>query len=543
MQEMETAKITSMHTHTLTGRHLINGQWVQSGNDPFNASTPVTGAPLEPVFHKATNAEVDMALQAAEAAFVQTRDLSPMRWAELLDAIAQRIMDLGDPLLHRANTETGLPLQRLIAERGRTCGQLNLFANLVREGSWVDAVIDTANPQRQPVPKPDVRRMLRAIGPVAVFGASNFPFAFGACGGDTASAIAAGNPVVVKAHTAHPGTNELFSAAVLAALNDCHMPLGLFAMLQGPGTTVGTALVKHPATQAVGFTGSRHAGRLLFDLAAARPSPIPVYAEMGSLNPLIILPGALAERSEKIAIGLAQSITLGVGQFCTKPGLILVLDGPDTTTFIGQLIQQLVAVPPATMLDKKMQHDFCEVTTRFTKIPGVKAHLVNQPSGFANMAPLLFEVDSTIWRQQPSLHEEAFGPATIVIRCHDTTDLCTTIAAAGGNLTGTLHVGATDHSNDVRTIASFIEQHVGRVIFDGFPTGVEVCHAMVHAGPYPATTIPLATSVGTLAILRFARPIAYQNFPDTFLPPALQNANPLNITRRVNGVLTHEPIP
>lgn len=531
-----------MQPPQLTGRHLIDGQWVESTGTTFAARNPSTGAALEPYFHQASDEDVSAALRAAATAHVLTRHLPSAGWADLLDMIAQRIMDVGDPLLLRGNAETGLPLPRLTAERGRTCSQLKLFAALVRDGSWVDAVIDTADPHRQPIPKPDVRRMLRPIGPVVVFGASNFPLAFGACGGDTASALAAGNPVIVKAHTAHPGTNELFAAAVLAALRDCDLPAGLFGLLQGPGRSVGTALVKHPATQAVGFTGSRRVGRLLFDVAAARPVPIPVYAEMGSLNPLVILPGAVAERAEQIATGLAQSVALGVGQFCTKPGLVFLLDDPAAVGFVAHLTQQLSAVPAATMLDQHLQQSFCETTARFAQTPGVTTHLATRPAGHAGMAPALFDVDAATWRAQSPLHEEAFGPATIVVRCRDLADLRTTLRATSGSLTGTIHTGASDNSDEVRALADLLEQQVGRVIFNGFPTGVEVCHAMVHGGPYPATTAPMTTSVGTLAIRRFARPVCYQSVPDAFLPPALQNANPLGITRMMNGTLTPDPV-
>ena len=320
----------------LSGKQLIAGQWVSSTSESLNAVNPATGEALTPAFAHATSAEVDAAMQAVQRAFAVTRNLSVEQRIQLLEAIAAQIMALGDELLQRAHAETGLPLARLTGERARTCGQLKHFAEVLREGSWTNAVIDTAEPQRQPLPKPDLRRVNRPIGPVVVFGASNFPFAYGACGGDTVSALAAGNPVVVKAHERHPGVNELFAHAVLAALKECGLPAEMFGLLQGSGATVGQALAKHPATQAIGFTGSKRAGRALFDLAAARPVPIPVFAEMGSVNPLVILSGALAERSEAIAAGLAQSITLGTGQFCTKPGLIFVISGAATETFLPQ---------------------------------------------------------------------------------------------------------------------------------------------------------------------------------------------------------------
>ncbi len=524
----------------LHGRSFINGRPSPESGESFTTENPATGDALPTAFYKASAADVDAAMAAAESAFAESRSLPPDRIATLLDQMAEEILALGDVLIERGIAETGLPEQRLVGERARTVNQLKTFAALVREGSWVDAVIDTADPNRQPLPKPDVRRMLRPVGPVVVFGAGNFPFAFGACGGDTASALAAGNPVIVKAHSGHPGTNELFAHAAVAAVKACALPPGLYGLLQGPGATVGQALVKHRGTSAVGFTGSKRAGRLLFDLAAARPVPIPVYAEMGSLNPLVILPGALAERSETIAAGLAQSITLGVGQFCTKPGLVFLRDGPLADTFVVQLTKQLAAVPAATMLDLRMRTNFCETTGRFARTAGVQPLLENEPSGHAKMSPLLFELSGATWLRESALREEAFGPAALVIRCQGFDELTEAISVAGGNLTGTLHVGAEDKPDDIRELAQVLERHVGRVIFDGYPTGVEVCHAMVHGGPYPATSAPLTTSVGTLAIRRFARPVCYQNLPDMFRPPELRNRNECGIWRLVNGKHTKD---
>ena len=503
---------------------------------------PATGEALDPLFAPASEMEVNAAMQAAAQAFQVTRELPPAARAQLLETIAAHIMDLGDDLLQRAQLETGLPLPRLIGERARTCGQLKLFADLIREGSWVDAVIDTADPQRQPLPKPDLRRLARPIGPVVVFGAGNFPFAYGACGGDTASALAAGNPVVVKAHERHPGVNELFAHAVLAALTECKLPPGIFGLLQGPGATVGQALVKHPATQAVGFTGSKRAGRTLFDLAAARPSPIPVFAEMGSLNPLVLLPGALAERSANIAAGLAQSITAGAGQFCTKPGLVFVIGAAAAETFVTQLAAQMAGVPATTMLAVEMQQNFCATMGAFQKIPGVQVRLANGPSGFAGMAARLLEIDSKTWREQTALREEAFGPGALVIRCADFADLVQTVPFANGNLTASLHFGAADAATEVRALAQALEPLAGRVVFNGYPTGVEVGRAMVHGGPYPATTAPSTSSVGVLAIQRFVRPVCFQNAPDAFLPAELQNANPRQIWRTVNGERTRQAV-
>ncbi len=520
---------------TLTGRHLIAGEWIASEGERVRAVDPATGAALEPAFYQAGEREVEAAFVAAVAAFEQTRDLAPERRAELLEAIADQIMALGDALLTTAQRESALPLARLTGERGRTTGQLRLFAALLREGSWVDAVIDTADPQREPVPKPDIRRMLRPLGPVVVFGASNFPFAFSACGGDTASALAAGCPVIVKGHPGHPATSEYFAHAVLAALRSLDLPAGLFSLLQGAGTQLGADLVRHPAATAVGFTGSQVAGRTLFDLAAARPNPIPVYAEMGSVNPLVLLPAALTERGEAIADGLAQSVLMGAGQMCTKPGLVFGIAGPDMERFTARLTERIGASGPLTLLNAGVRHKFAASIEAIQGAPELTTLIEGTCSGTADCSPSLFLVDAAVWRANPTLHEEAFGPAAMLIRCADEAELLAAVADVEGQLTGTVHAGQAEKPALVAQVVGLLEERAGRVIFNGYPTGVEVCHAMVHGGPYPATTAPATTSVGQSAIRRFTRPIAYQNLPDSLLPPALQNANPLGIERKVNG--------
>jgi NADP-dependent aldehyde dehydrogenase len=523
------------HEISLTGKHLIGGEWVASSGPEFRTAAAKSGEALSPAFHDAGASEVEAAVAAAAQAYRDLRDLPATRRAELLEAIADRIQSHEAVLIERAGAETGLPEARLKGELGRTTGQLRLFAALVREGSWVDAVIDTANPERKPLPKPDIRRMLRPLGPVVVFDASNFPFAFGPCGGDTASALAAGNPVIVKSHPGHPGNNELFAIAVLEALRQTNLPYGTFGLLQGSGVELSGLLVRHPQVEAVGFTGSQHAGRALFDLAAARPRPIPVYAEMGSVNPLVILPGALAERAEAIAEGLAQSVTAGVGQFCTKPGIVFTLADEAGDQLTERLAQKLSALTGGTMLYAGLQRRFAQTVEGLQGHAGVTTRVRGACSGNADSSPTLLEVDAAHWRATPALHEEAFGPAALVVRCADEADLLQSLTALSGNLTGTVHVGAGDAPELVRAVASTLEERVGRLIFNGFPTGVEVCHAMVHGGPYPATSAPWTTSVGTLAIKRFARPVAYQNLPDPLLPAALQNANPLGIWRTVDG--------
>lgn len=528
--------------HPLSGHHYIAGEWTASEGESVCAVNAATGEQIQPAFHQAGLEEVNSALDAAVKAFEETRDLPPMKWAELLETIAESIMTFEAELIERANQETALPVARLKSEIGRTTGQLKLFAQYVREGSWVDAIIDRADPARQPLPKPDVRRMLRPLGPIVIFDASNFPFAFGACGGDTASALAAGNPVIVKAHPGHPGTNEIFAAAVHSALEKTGLPAGMFSNLQGAGTEIGKLLVLHPDVEAVGFTGSLQGGRALFDLASERPSPIPVYAEMGSLNPLVLLPAALDERADEIAAGLANSITLGGGQFCTKPGLILFIGSESGKKMTSLLTEKLAALPSATLLYAGIRERFGVTLDEFQAIDSVETHLESTKSGNAGCSPALLEVDSDTWKDNPTLSEEAFGPAALLVRCEDREDLLATLDLLDGQLTGTLHTGKSETIDLVKETAGILERKVGRLIYNGYPTGVEVCHAMVHGGPYPATSNSATTSVGTSAIRRFVRPISFQNAPDSLLPSALQNANPLGIMRHIDGKHSTEQI-
>jgi alpha-ketoglutaric semialdehyde dehydrogenase len=532
----------NMSSRTLTANHLIDGQWVSSASGAtYQAVNPTTGQPLHEKFAIAGAPEVNAAMDAAAAAFAQTMELPP-RWpAALLDAIAAAIMDLGDGLLERGEQETALPRTRLLGERTRTYNQLKMFAQIAREGSWVEAVIDTADPERKPAPKPDLRRMSRARGPVVVFGASNFPFAFGVCGGDTASALAAGNPVVVKGHPSHPGANELFASAVLSAIQSCNLPPGLFSLVQGKSHDLGKLLVSHSAATAAGFTGSQTAGRALFDIAAARSRPIPVYAEMGSLNPMVLLPGAMAERGETIAQQLAASILLGLGQFCTKPGLIFTV-GDSAEKFIALLAKQMSAAPGGAMLNKTLRDSFCTRCGEFAKTSGVRTLVPGNPGGHASMGPSLWETDAKTWRSQPVLHEEAFGPGGLLIRCRDADEALDCLTHIQGSLTAALHLGNSDDHETAMRILRTMEKLAGRVIVNGYPTGVEVGNAIVHGGPYPATTDPGWTSVGSAAIRRFVRLVAYQDTPDHLLPQALQNRNPLEIERLVNGERTRQPL-
>ena len=529
---------------TLHGKSLIAGTPGPSGGKTFRAVNPATNERLEPDFHEASAGDADRALNAAVTAFADYRARPAADRARLLEAIADEIEALGDALLQRASAETGLPLARITNERGRTCAQLRLFAQLVRDGSWIDARIDPALPDRQPLPRPDLRRMLIPLGPVVVFGSSNFPLAFSVAGGDTASALAAGCPVVVKAHRAHPGTSELVASAVARAVAAGGLPAGVFSLVHGGGATIGIAMVKHPATAAVGFTGSHVAGRALFDAAASRPHPIPVFAEMSSVNPVFLLPGAMRERGAAIAQGLLGSFTLGVGQFCTKPGLVFAQSGPDTEAFHAKLADAVRAAPAGTMLTSGIRDAFVENRGKVTTVAGVTA-LANGSTA-ANPArtesqPSVATTKARHFLDHPVLATEAFGPFTLVIVADQPEELAACAATLEGQLTATLH-GTADDLARARPLIATLEQKVGRIVVNGFPTGVEVCPAMNHGGPYPATTDVRFTSVGTAAVYRFARPVCYQGFADDLLPPALQNANPLGLLRLVNGKPTREPL-
>lgn len=529
----------------LIGTSLIAGQPGQRGGKTFQTINPATGESLDPVFHEASAVEVDTALRESSEAFARYRECPAAARAHFLETIAAEIEALGDTLLQRANAETGLPLARLQGERARTCGQLRLFARVVREGSWVDARIDPAQPKRTPLPRPDLRRMLIPLGPVVVFGSSNFPLAFSTAGGDTASAFAAGCTVVVKAHRAHAGTGELVGGAINRAIRACELPPAVFSLIHGGGATVGVAMVKHPATSAVGFTGSHAAGRALFDAAASRPHPIPVFAEMSSLNPVFLLPGALRERGPVIARGLRDSFTLGVGQFCTKPGLVFAVAGPETDAFADALAAVVRETPCATMLTRDIRDAFLANRGRITGLAGVEIMATAAAEATAartEAQPGVAVTTAARFLAEPVLATEAFGPFTLIIRARNDAELAACAAALDGQLTATVH-GTPGDLAAARPLLTRLEQKAGRVLVNGFPTGVEVTHAMNHGGPYPATTDVRHTSVGTAAMLRFARPICYQGFPDSLLPPELQDANPHGLLRLVDGTATRDPLP
>jgi NADP-dependent aldehyde dehydrogenase len=499
---------------------------------------------LQPDFRAATVGDVDAAMKLADAAFTKYRQTTGLQRAEFLERIADEIMALGDALIARAKAETGLPEPRLVGERGRTVNQLKMFAQVARDGSWVDARIDTALPDRQPVPKPDLRRMLVPLGVVIVFGASNFPFAYSVAGGDTASALATGNTVVVKAHERHPGTSEMVAAAISKAATACKMPAGVFSMVHGFGPVTGMALVRHPLAGAVGFTGSRTAGRALFDAAAARPDPIPVFAEMNSLNPIFILPDAMRENTGNIAEGLRNSVTTGAGQFCTKPGLIFGLDDASFESFKQTIAKSLQAVAPTTMLHEGIRAAYQRGLSRVAEIEGVQplARSANSPDPAQTQGESVLVCTSAAdFRRHPELAAEVFGPFSLLIAAKEISELEEIAQGLEGQLTATVH-GTERDLRDAANLIRILERKAGRLIINGFPTGVEVCPSMTHGGPYPATTDSRFTSVGTAAFLRFVRPVSFQSFPASLLPEALKNGNPLGLTRLINGESTLEPV-
>jgi NADP-dependent aldehyde dehydrogenase len=524
----------------LHGKNFIGNELTGGTGASFRGVDPSSGKELEPAFIEAGHEHVDATVRLAEQAFESYRKQEPAARARFLRQIATEIEAIGEPLIERANAETSLGVERLRGERGRTVAQLRMFADLIEEGSWVDARIERANPDRKPLPKPDVRRMRIAIGPVVVFGASNFPLAFSVAGGDTASALAAGCTVVVKAHPAHPGTSELVAGAIVKAAREMHMPEGVFSMLHGRSPELSLALVRHPATAAVGFTGSLGAGRALFDAAAARPRPIPVYAEMGSVNPLFLLRGALAERSDQIAQGLRQSVTMGVGQFCTKPGVIVGLDDDATRRFAESFSKQMESAPRGAMLHAGILSSYLEGVKQISGVSGVKAS-PQQISTGPGAAPTVFRTDGNTFLGNPKLGEELFGPSTVFVTASSPAQMLQIARRLEGHLTATIHGTEQDLEQNAELI-DVLQQRVGRVIFNGFPTGVEVCPAMQHGGPYPATTDSRTTSVGTAAIERFVRPVAFQNFPQQCLPPELSDDNPRRIWRLVDNQWTKDPV-
>ncbi|MDN4504274.1 aldehyde dehydrogenase (NADP(+)) [Alteromonadaceae bacterium BrNp21-10] len=529
----------------LTGKQLINGQWQTGEVGTFSAKDPSNGATLVPEYGIASLQQVDAAVAAAADAFAVYRQTSLAQRSAFLHACADEIMALGDALSEQVMAETGYPKGRAEGERARTCGQLHMFADYILGGEYLDPRIDTAMPDRQPIPRPDLRYVNQALGPVVVFGASNFPLAYSVAGGDTASALAAGCPVIVKGHPSHPGTGELVAQALFSAAQKTGMPAAVIQLLNDVGHEVGSALVQAPAIKAVGFTGSLKGGMALFNLANARPEPIPVFAEMGSINPVVMLPKALAQSAKELATGFVGSLTMGTGQFCVNPGLILAIDNADLTTFIDATAAALSAVPAGVMLNAGICSAYEQGASHFTDIAGVEevgsGGNTEANSGSYAQAKLL-TTDAATFLAQPALQEEVFGPLSLVVKCQNTQQIKQIINSLKGQLTGTLRAADDAELAEHLDLIDAFSQRVGRVVINGFPTGVEVCPAMVHGGPFPASTDSRFTSVGTAAIARFVRPVCYQAVPDGLLPAALQNANPLALTRVVNGNPTKDPI-
>lgn len=526
---------------SLTGKNIIGENFSSENNVTFNAINPALGKTIDTAFHEATTNEVDVAVRKANEAFHLYRSKSGKEKAQFLDTIAEEILAIGDDLIKRCMEETGLPEARLVGERGRTVNQLKLFAQLLREGSWVDARIDTADAERKPLPKPDVRSMLRPLGAVGIFGASNFPLAFSVAGGDTASALAAGCTVVVKGHPAHPGTSELVGTAIQRAIKKCNLPVGTFSLVQGKSTAVGLAIVKHPMITAVGFTGSYRGGKALFDEANKRETPIPVYAEMGSTNPVFILPGALKERKEKIATDLAASVTQGTGQFCTNPGLVFSQSSEDQKQFFASLINSVNAIDAGTMLTPDICAAYKNGIERLVKYPQITTAAKGKPSDGNGSKGQAYVLQSSVssFINHHEFEEEIFGPSTLAVTATTKAELIQAANNLHGHLTATLHANEQD-LKEYAELITILEQKVGRLILNGYPTGVEVTHAMVHGGPFPSTTDSRTTSVGTGAITRFVRPVCYQNFPSSLLPAELQEGNPLGIWRLLNGERTKQ---
>lgn len=499
----------------LTGKHLIAGDWV-AGETTF-ASAPASGAPMD--FAVGSPAHVDAACVAAEAAFWSYGETSRAVRAAFLERIADEIEKRGAEITAVGSAETGLPAARLEGERGRTTGQLRLFADHIRKGDYLDRRHDPALPERRPLPRPDIRTMQHPVGPVAVFGASNFPLAFSTAGGDTAAALAAGCPVVVKGHSAHPGTGEIVAQAVLAAIEAEGMHPGVFSLIQGGDRKTGAALVQHPSITAVGFTGSLAGGRALFDLCAARPHPIPFFGELGSVNPMFLLPHALAARGAEIAAGWAGSLTMGAGQFCTNPGISVVLDGPEAAAFARAATEALQPVGAQIMLTDGIAAAYRAGRDRVAGSAGVQ-ELLTSVCDMRNATPYLYTTSGETWLRNEALGEEVFGPLGLIVVAKDMDEMYALARSLHGQLTCTVHMDDEDAAA-VRPLIAILRRKAGRLLANGFPTGVEVCDAMVHGGPYPASTNFGHTSVGTLSIRRFLRPVAYQNLPASVLPEDL----------------------
>ncbi len=518
----------------MTGSILIGSREVE-GDRFFQATDPATGVLIEGRFPEATPADAAAACALADEAFDIYAMLPPEHIAVFLEAIADAIMAIGDVLIQQAMGETGLPRARLEGERARTIGQLRLFAGVVRKGEWLDARIDPALPNRQPLPRSDLRSRRFGLGPVVVFGASNFPLAFSVAGGDTVAALAAGCPVVFKGHPAHPATGELVARAIRSSVAGCGLPEGVFSYLPGTSHELGAALVADPRVKAVGFTGSRSGGLALMRIAAARPEPIPVYAEMSAVNPVLLLPAKLTSDPEALGKAFIGSLTMGAGQFCTNPGLLLVIDGPDVDRFVAAAADALAQSDAMTMLTPAIHSAYCAGVEALSSHVAVRllarGRLVEAPN---RGQAALFETSGKSFMADPALGHEIFGSSSILVRCADADELKQVLAGLEGQLTATLHMTADDEPL-AQALMPLLIRKAGRILANGWPTGVEVSHAMVHGGPFPATTDGRSTSVGTMAIERFLRPVCFQDISDRLLPAAVREDNQLKLPRRIDG--------
>lgn len=520
---------------------MLVGSGARQAAARFRSQDPASGQALTPDFSSASEDDVAEACALAAAAAPEFAASDPEDRARFLETIASEIEAIGDELIVRAMQESGLPRPRLEGERGRTTGQLRLFAAFVRQGDWIDATIDPAQPERAPLPRPDLRRMNVPVGPVAVFGASNFPLAFSVAGGDTASALAAGCPVVVKGHPSHPGTGELVARAIQRAVAACGLHEGVFSYLPGETHELGEALVADPRIRAVGFTGSRGGGLALMRIAAARKEPIPVYAEMSSINPVILMPSALASRGRALAEAFVQSLTMGAGQFCTNPGLVIAVDGPDLDAFVAAAADVMQGSAPQTMLSPSIHENFVKGVSALAGHAAVETIARGQRETSANQAvAALFQTSAQQFLADVALAHEVFGSSSLIVRCRDLAEVATVIASLEGQLTATLQLDDADIPY-AHALLPLLADRVGRVLANGWPTGVEVAHAMVHGGPFPATSDGRTTSVGTLAMFRFLRPVAFQNLPAELLPAALADDNPFAVARRIDGNRERSP--
>lgn len=529
---------TMSHTTGLTGQMIIAGTPVRGTGSEVRAYDPAAGHELEPPYSHGDAGHVEAACAAAASAFGPYRSTTSEERAQFLETIAANIEAVRDALIARAVLESGLPQARIAGEVGRTTGQLRLFAEVLREGSWNGARIDTALPDRSPLPRPDLRQRSVALGPVAVFSASNFPLAFSVAGGDTASALAAGCPVVVKGHDAHPGTSELVGRAICDAVTAAGLPAGTFSLLFGSGPDLGITLVTDPRIKAVGFTGSRSGGTALVAAAAARPEPIPVYAEMSSINPVFLFDGALANRGADLGRAFVASLTMGSGQFCTNPGLVIGVDGPGLDAFVDAARDALSGAPATPMLTPAIARSYASGVESLSAAADLVARGDAQTTHTACQAAL-FTTDASNFLASEALQAEVFGASSVIVRCADLDEVRAVAAGMEGQLTATVHADESDHPA-AADLLPLLELKAGRILFNGWPTGVEVCHAMVHGGPSPATSDSRTTSVGARAIERFLRPVCYQDVPTSLLPPAISDGNPEHLWRRIDGRLSQD---